>query len=92
MTTLIADETPVARISHGCNVCLGRIGVGDKYHRQRVADCGDIWVFKCHSICWAIETEIRRQWQLIEEDSTDPGEVGDMLRGIFTALTGRSQT
>lgn len=85
--TLVLDETrPVARKTHFCDVCLGTIGVGDQYLRQRnVGDDGP-YVFKAHRLCWAISLRVNRENGGWEDDWPEPLEVRAEIAAIFEAL------
>ena len=90
----LSDETLTARKPHGCNECGGTIGTGDRYHRQRNVDGGDIWTWKAHRLCAAIQFRWQHEWQLDMCDSApDWGEMRGEIDRIFAglcALTGHA--
>lgn len=48
---VLDDQRHVARKDHRCDVCLGVIAAGDRYHRQRnIGDDGP-YTFKAHLLC-----------------------------------------
>lgn len=51
MTTLIADEWPVARKEHRCIWCGEPIVIGEKYRRTRLIWEGDPITNKWHKEC-----------------------------------------
>ena len=52
MATLIESATiKSARKRHRCDWCGEHIDIGTSYERQRLADCGDAWVYKAHPEC-----------------------------------------
>jgi hypothetical protein len=81
--TLLADEWHVARKQHQCGLCLGIIGAGDSYHRQRVVDCRDIYTFKGHTLCEAICLRVAKEigyWP--EDEGFEPHD--EIQPGILT--------
>lgn len=50
----LGSTKQVARKPHRCDSCCGRIEAGEVYHRARVVDCGDAWVWKAHFRCLMI--------------------------------------
>lgn len=91
MSVQVLDETwPVARKEHFCGTCLGTIGAGDSYIRQRnIGDDGP-YVFKAHGLCWRLSLAIRRGAGMWEDEWPEPSEVRDALVLWFdwTALAG----
>jgi hypothetical protein len=53
MATQLGSSTQKARKRHRCDSCCGIIEVGETYHRSRMVDGGDAWVFKVHPHCRA---------------------------------------
>lgn len=47
----IHDEHLDARKQHCCHMCGRTIEPGERYHRERVADYGDIWTWKNCAHC-----------------------------------------
>lgn len=87
--TVLADEQPVARKQHQCEMCWGHIGAGDQYRRQRnVGDDGP-YVFKAHALCWALSVFIAREldYWTDEGEWPEPSEVRDGLIRWFAAWT-----
>lgn len=85
MCQLIDDRWVVARKDHHCNGCGGTISKGTSYLRQRVVDGRDIWTYKAHELCAAIEWRIQRDYHLDCTDSIDDHEVREQITAIFTA-------
>lgn len=77
MTSVLADEYVVARKSHFCGGCLGVIGKGDLYHRQRIASGRDAWTWKAHTLCSHIVVGIGEDWG--DGIEADPDEVREVL-------------
>ena len=53
MGTMIANEHPVARIMHRCDLCLRLIQPGERYNRQRIIGDDGPYVFKDCAHCSA---------------------------------------
>ena len=87
---VLAEERPVARKTHFCEVCLGTIGAGDRYLRQRnVGDDGP-YVFKAHALCWALSLRLAREAGLFTDDGEwpEPDEVRVAITAWFGAIAG----
>lgn len=85
---VLAEERPVARKEHDCYVCLGTIGAGDQYLRQRnVGDEGP-YVFKAHALCWALSLFIAHEEDYWTDDGEwpEPMEVRAGITRWFAAL------
>lgn len=86
MSVQVLDETtPKARKSHFCEVCLGTIGEGDTYVRQRnVGDDGP-YVFKAHRLCWRLSIAIAREAGMWTDEGEwpEPSEVREALVWSF---------
>jgi len=76
---LLGETRPRAVKSHLCAACLGTIGTGDRYIRQRVVDGPEAWVWKAHLLCEQADWFIRRQLGLFDDDRTDPDEIIALL-------------
>ncbi len=87
--TLLAEERPVARKSHGCNACLGLIQAGETYARQRVADGSEAWTWKGHLLCESVDHHLRREAGWYDEEGPDPEEVHEVLRDLLGGLLGQ---
>ena len=89
MSVHVLDEArPVARKAHGCQVCLGTIGAGDQYMRQRnVGDDGP-YVFKAHALCWSLSLFIAEAEDYWTDDGEwpEPMEVREGLVRWFAVL------
>lgn len=89
MSVLVLDEThPTARKTHFCGVCLGTIGVGDTYMRQRnVGDDGP-YVFKAHRLCWGLSLAIAREAEMWTDEGEwpEPDEVREAIAAWFAAV------
>lgn len=86
MTTLIADETPIALVTHRCNACEGLILPGTRYRRQRCAYAGDIWTYKTHDLCDALYWPLHREMGLFADEQLDPSTVRDAVGEFFAGL------
>lgn len=89
MSVRVIDETsPKARKDHLCEVCLGTIGAGDTYMRQRnVGDDGP-YVFKAHRLCWSLSLSIAREAGMWTDEGEwpEPDEVRQALMACFAGL------
>ena len=88
--TVLAEERPVARKAHHCDVCLGTIGAGDRYLRQRnVGDDGP-YVFKAHALCWSLSLFIAERLDYWTDDGEwpEPMEVREGIAAWFATIAG----
>lgn len=85
MTTLLADEWPVARIEHRCGVCLGVIGRGDRYRRQRLVD-DEPYTFKTHGLCDVAYWRSFRESGLTDDDVLEWSEVEPFVAAFFASV------
>jgi len=67
----LGSSKHVARKQHRCDSCCGRIESGETYHRARMIDGGDAWVWKAHIRCLMIG-------KVLSENGID-GEDGALL-------------
>jgi hypothetical protein len=58
---VLADETPVARKEHSCELCSATIQPGDRYRRTRIIGDDGPYVFKACELCNAL-TPIVLDW------------------------------
>ena len=86
--TVLENTKPVARKQHGCDICFGRIGVGDQYRRQRgIGDDGP-YTHKAHRLCNAAYWQAMRDldydanWDEVAEWS----EVRPYIERFFDAI------
>lgn len=82
---LLADEWPTARKEHRCGVCLGTIGAGDRYRRQRLVD-DDPYVFKAHALCDAAYWKAQRESGLFDDEFLEWSEVRPLVEQFFAAI------
>lgn len=87
MSGFVLDEVrPTAIKTHLCECCLGTIGVGDQYLRQRnVGDDGP-YVFKAHALCWSLSIYIAREEGYWDGEWSEPDEVREALARWFGAV------
>lgn len=88
MTESVVLETvhPVARKDHRCDICLGTIGTGDRYLRQRGIN-DDPYVFKAHNLCWRAWRKAHRDAGYFDDEAPDHDEeVLPLVRAFFAAL------
>lgn len=86
MITLSQTTVHSARKSHGCNECLGRIGLGDSYEKARIVDGAEAWTWKAHHLCHSVSIAIYRDNELMADEWPAADEVQDHLREIFAGL------
>jgi hypothetical protein len=85
--TILSDEHPTARKTHQCDICGGVIGIGDRYHRQRGIFDGDPYTSKGHHLCVKANGRVRRDLDLVLDESPDPDEVMPLVRQFFDNVT-----
>jgi len=75
-------------------VCLGTIGIGDRYRRQRIVDGGDAWVWKAHGLCDAAYVRAWHEFGPLYDETLDfAEEVRPYLIEFFDfALAGGNAT
>lgn len=88
MTVVLETVRPVARKEHFCETCLGTIGAGDKYVRQRnIGDDGP-YVFKSHQLCWVVSLHQAREAGMWTDDGEwpEPSEVREGVANVLATL------
>ena len=78
---MLADDRPVARKEHRCDICWGRVPAGAAYVRQRNICDGEPYVFKAHTLCWVVSCRMHRELGLFDDEWPDEDEVrAEVLR------------
>lgn len=88
--TVLENATPVARKQHLCDVCLGVIGEGDRYHRQRgIWDEGP-YTHKAHALCNAAYWLAMRDlgYDARWEEYAEWSEVRPYVERFFAVVSG----
>ena len=80
---LIAESWQAARQRHVCDACLGVIGPGDQYYRQRIADVGDVWTWKAHALCDALTDALREPFDYELDVSLLHEAISGLLGGLL---------
>ena len=88
MTLVLDDVWYTAHKNHQCDVCLGTIATGDRYHRQRLIWEGDPGVFKAHALCDAAYWRAWKNLDLFEDECPDfADEVKPLLLRFFALMS-----
>lgn len=86
--TILGATWHTARKQHGCDVCGGIIGVGDRYHRQRSIYDGEPQTFKAHGLCDVAYWRAHRDLDLYDDESPDWTEDIKPLIAAMLTLVG----
>lgn len=56
-----SENTHIAKKEHKCEMCGGKINIGEKYYRERGKFCGEFFDRKMHVHCHHMEAEYCRE-------------------------------